>query len=139
MWWNEVLALNDLPEDSVELPRGCVPYMPSPVDALVRLVSHGPVTKDDVFVDVGCGVGRAALFVRLLSGARSIGVDVQSQLVNIARSSAMRLGLEDVEFLVADACEHLPEGSVYFLYCPFGAERANIFLTAFALVGRSAD
>lgn len=129
------MSLEEVLPDSDELPPGCVPYMPSPVDVLTRIVEHAPVTAHDVFVDVGCGVGRAALFLRLLSGARSIGVDIQSRLVNAARANVSRLGLDGVEFLVADACDHVPAGSVYFLYCPFGAERVRAFLDRLRVLG----
>lgn len=128
-WWNEALSLDEVPDDSHELPRGCVPYMPSPVDALLRTIEYAPVTESDVFVDVGCGTGRAALFIRLATGAQVVGVDVQSRLVNIAWPAARYLGLSNVQFLVADACEQFVKGSVYFLYCPFGAERVRRFLS----------
>lgn len=127
-WWNEVLGLDDITEDGDELPRGCVPYMPSPVDVLLRMAQHVPITAHDTFVDVGAGVGRAALFVHLLTNARVVGVELQSALVKRARDNAARLGVLDAQFLVADACEQPSIGTVYFLYCPFGRQRANAFL-----------
>jgi protein-L-isoaspartate O-methyltransferase len=127
-WWNEVLGVEGVADDGSELPLGCVPYMPAPLDALCRVVDQTPVVNADVFVDVGCGIGRAALFVHLLTGASVVGVDVQSQLVNSARLTAERLGTTNAEFVAADASTHIVEGSVYFLYCPFGVERAATFL-----------
>lgn len=129
VWWNKVLALDEVTQDGGELPVGCVPYMPSPVNALWRVVEHCPLGKSDVFVDVGCGNGRAALLVHLLTGARILGLDVQSHLVNAARGSAAHLNLSEVDFAVADVCERTPVlGSVYYLYCPFGADRVTKFL-----------
>jgi hypothetical protein len=64
-WLDQVLGLDVVPDDGPELPRGCVPYMPCPVDALLRMVEHAGVQASDVFVDVGAGVGRAAALVHL--------------------------------------------------------------------------
>lgn len=127
-WWNRVLTLDELPDDSNELARGCVPYIPCSLDVLSRVVEHAPVTARDVFVDVGCGPGRAASFVRVLTRARVMGIDIQPHLVNLARACAARLNLSDVAFVTADACERFFAGSVYFLYCPFGADRVRRFL-----------
>ena len=59
-WLDVVLGLGDLPNDGRELPRGCVPYVPSAVDALLRIVEQAPVRASDIFVDIGSGLGRAA-------------------------------------------------------------------------------
>ncbi len=50
-------------------------------------------------VDVGCGTGNAALLVAAL-GARVIGVDPASRLLEVAREEAAARGL-DAEFAVA--------------------------------------
>src|SRR3954463_7854907 len=63
---DSALGLAELPPDGPELPAGCVPYLPCSVDALLRVVQHAPVRATDVFVDVGSGVGRAAVLVHLL-------------------------------------------------------------------------
>src|SRR5215469_14927659 len=68
-WLDLVFGLGELPDDGPELPRDCVPYLPCPVDALLRMVEQASVRPSDVFVDVGSGVGRAAALVHLLTGA----------------------------------------------------------------------
>src|SRR4051794_20890268 len=64
-WVDVVLGLDVCPDDGPELPRGCVPYLPCPVDALLRLVDEALIRPSDVLVDVGSGVGRAAVLVHL--------------------------------------------------------------------------
>lgn len=126
-WVDLVLGSVDVPDDGPELPRGCVPYLPCSVDVLLRAIDEAEVAASDVFVDIGAGVGRAALLVHLLTGARAIGVEIQRALVSVARRLASPL--PRVSFLEGDAATGpLPVGSVYFLYCPFGGDRLEQFL-----------
>ena len=110
------------------LPRGCVPYLPCPVDALLRLVEHARgAGVADVFVDVGSGLGRAAALVHLLTGARAIGLEIQPRAGRGgARDMTARLRLPDVSFVEGDAVKRraaLAAGSVFLLYCPFSGDR----------------
>jgi hypothetical protein len=36
-WLDSIFGLGDLPDDGPDLPRGCVPYLPSSVDTLLRV------------------------------------------------------------------------------------------------------
>ena len=125
-WLDVVFGLGDLPNDGPELPRGCVPYVPSSVDALLRIVEQAPVRGSDIFVDVGSGLGRAAALVHLLTGAAVIGLEIQPHLVIGARDLTARLLLSRISSVEGDAAKlagYIPIGSVFFFYCPFGGER----------------
>lgn len=61
--------------------------------------------------------------VHLLTGASTLGLEVQPQLVQAARALSQRLGLARVKTVEGDA--HLDEGTVFFLYCPFSGDRLN--------------
>jgi len=125
-WVDLALGLEPIAEDGPDLPRGCVPYLPCSVDALLRMIEHAPVGTGDVFVDIGSGLGRAAALVHLLTGAPAIGVEVQPAHVAASRALAMRLRLRSASFLSGDAAEIVPQltaGSVFFLYCPFSGDR----------------
>jgi predicted RNA methylase len=139
-WLDAVLGLDAMPDDGPELPRGCVPYCPCPVDALLRVVEHARVGAADVFVDVGSGLGRAATFVHLLTGAGAVGIEIQSQLVHAARGLAGRLGTSRVSFLEGDAARlagRVGIGSVFFLYCPFSGSRLASVLDDLEQVART--
>jgi hypothetical protein len=129
-WLDVVFGTGAVPDDGPELPQGCVPYLPCPVDALLRLVDEAGVTAADVFVDVGAGVGRAGLFVHLLTGAEVIAIEIQSALVAAARDLAKRLRTSRVSCVEGDAVEvtgRAARGTVFFLYCPFsGARLAHV-------------
>ncbi len=139
-WVDCVLGLEVIPEDGPELPRGCVPYLPAPVDALLRLSEQAAVGARDRFVDIGCGPGRAAVLVHLLTGAPAVGIEVQPGLVAVGRALVARLGLAAVSFVAGDAVEQtaaLAEGSLFFLYCPFSGERlARVLATLEAVAAR---
>jgi SAM-dependent methyltransferase len=128
LWLDETLGLPELPADLPNLPPGTVPYLPCDVDAIVHAVREAPVTRADLFVDLGAGVGRPTLLAHLVSGVRAVGVELQPHLVEHARSAATRLGLDEVRFNVADAAAgDIPEGSVYFIYASFnGAALARV-------------
>jgi SAM-dependent methyltransferase len=162
-----VLGLDGLPADGPALPSGCVPYLPCPVDTLLRVVEHAPVCAADVFVDVGSGLGRAAALVHLLTGARAVGLEVQPPFVAAARALATRLRLPDLSFVECDAAElapaladglaaparsagsRLPEKTtvadracgaerlVFFLYCPFSGDRLEKFLACLEPIARA--
>lgn len=96
-----------------------VGYHPSGVAPIVRALIEAPVTADDVFVDIGSGLGKAVLLARLLTGATARGVEIQPSLIERARRAAARLGVE-VSFTCGEA-QHadLDDGTVFFLYAPF--------------------
>jgi SAM-dependent methyltransferase len=135
-WVDTVLGLGELPDqlqdDGPALPLGCVPYLPCPVDALLRVVDQASIADTDVFVDVGSGLGRAAMLVHLLTGAEAIGIEVQPALARATRDLAARLGLSRVTCIEGDArsfAGFTTSGSVFFFYCPFSGERLAKVLT----------
>lgn len=139
-WIDQVFGLADLPEDGPELPRGCVPYLPSPVDTLVRVIEHANVQSNDVFVDVGSGLGRATAFTHLVTGAAAIGIEIQSSLVRGSRDLATRLNASRVTVIHGDASRlagYITIGSVFFLYCPFSGARLNGVLDDLEAIART--
>jgi SAM-dependent methyltransferase len=139
-WVDRVLGLADAPEDGPSLPAGGVPYFPCSVDFLLRVVDEAPVRASDVFVDIGAGTGRAMALVHLLTGASSVGVEVQPEFVRAARALTARLGLDRVACWEGDAAafgDILAGGSVFFLNCPFSGARLNKVLDAIERVALS--
>lgn len=141
-WVDVVFGLDSLPDDDPSLPRGCVPYLPCPVDAVLRIVQHAAVQPHDVFVDVGSGVGRAAALVHLLTGASVIGIEIQRGLVRASRELMTRLSVTRFAAIEADAAplaRFIASGTVFFLYCPFGGERLEALLGGLEDVARARE
>lgn len=130
-WLDLVWDSREIPSDGLDLPRGCVPYLPCEVGTLLDAIEQAQLSCDDIFVDVGSGAGRAALLAHLLTGAGCIGLEIQPELVHAAQGRADWLGLSRTRFIEGDAAElikFIPMGTVFFLYCPFGGERLARFL-----------
>lgn len=130
-WLDVLWDIDELPEDDPLLPRGCVPYLPCPVDSVLEAVQKAEVTQHDVFVDVGAGLGRASVLVHLLAGAGCIGLEIQPELVKAARGRSAWLNLDRLRFVEGDAAElvrFITIGTVFFLYCPFSGARLDCVL-----------
>ena len=65
-------------------------------------IAQANITKDDLVLDLYCGVGAITLCMANAAG-RVIGVEVVPQAVADARENAMRNGIENAEFFCADA------------------------------------
>jgi hypothetical protein len=83
--------------------------------AFVR--AEAPPGADDVFCDVGSGLGRP-VFAAVLSGTfhQAVGVEIVAQQVAAARRTAAAFGVPRVEFLHLDASKTRPPFDATHLY-----------------------
>jgi hypothetical protein len=124
-WVDQLLGIAAPPPDRA-LPPGAVPYLPCGVDEILAMLRDVPLGADDVFVDLGAGLGRVVMLVHLLSGVRTVGIEIQPHLVEAARARSRALGI-DVTFEQANVVDCELDGSVFFLYAPFnGALLARV-------------
>ena len=65
-------------------------------------ISQAEITKDDLVLDLYCGVGTITLAMAKAAG-KVIGVEVVEQAVADARDNAQRNGIENAEFFCGDA------------------------------------
>lgn len=87
---------------------------------MLRRVGIGP---DDVYVDLGCGMGRTVFAADWLGARRSVGVEVNASLIGACRANAARSrrGAHRIEFVqgyAQDFSQH--ETTVLFMFHPFG-------------------
>jgi hypothetical protein len=107
------------PERAV-LTGDMVRYQPTPTRAILSMIDETGLGPDDVFYDLGSGLGHVVLLVGLLTGARARGIEIEPAYCDYARRSAQSLALARVEIVEADARDaSLSGGTVYFLYTPF--------------------
>ncbi len=78
-------------------------------DALLELAALEP---HEVALDVGCGSGTTT-FAAGARARRVVGLDLSEPLLEVARSRARQAGIENVEFVVADAQTHDFYGATY--------------------------
>lgn len=117
-------------------------YEPAEWHTLQRILPRRSVGADDVFVDVGSGMGRMVLRAAQYPFKRVIGVELSHELHEIAERnldvSIGQLRCRDVRFEQADALDYeLPDDvTVVFLNNPF---RGEIFDAAIESILRSVD
>ena len=125
----EAIASPDLAQSS----RGTF-YQPIPLRFLKRVLKSARATGIPFrnFVDMGCGKGKACLFMaRTGAFRRVVGVDISAHLLTTARDNRAHMGgIIPIEFIEADAQTYrLPEGpSLVFLFNPFDAVALSRFL-----------
>jgi SAM-dependent methyltransferase len=78
-------------------------WVPTPERMIHRLLQLADTTRDDVVLDLGSGDGRIPIHAAKHFGARAIGVELEQNLVEIARRNAAAQGVaERVRFLRQD-------------------------------------
>ncbi len=103
-------------------------YQPVPVRLFGAAVATLPAeSQNGLFVDLGCGKGRALILAAEHGYRRLVGVEQSAALARLAEQNvaafAARRGLElDVRIAVGDAADHrfAAEDSTVFLFHPFG-------------------
>jgi hypothetical protein len=97
-----------------------VAYQPTPARHVVEMIGATGLAEGDVHVDLGSGLGHVPILAAMLSGAETVGIEVQAAYVESARECARRLRLGRVQFLAQDVREaDLSCGTVFYLYTPF--------------------
>jgi SAM-dependent methyltransferase len=79
-----------------------VPYVTTPqnvVDAMLDLARVGPA---DRLIDLGAGDGRIVITAARRWGTRGTGIEIDPQLVTVARGNARRAGVEALADFVVD-------------------------------------
>lgn len=99
-------------------------YVPTQYRRIIAAFRHVNLGPDDVVVDLGCGLGRAVFSAAWLGARRSVGVEIDANLVAKARQSQRnsRLQDRDIEFVCAPAQTYsLDDATLIYMYNPFGS------------------
>jgi len=120
---NGLLMIGTAPEETREREPDMVFYQPTPTRIVLELVEKADFRHDDVFYDIGSGLGQVAMLVHLLGGVRVKGVEVEPAYCDYARRCAGALNLSGMEFILMDAREaDYSGGTAFFLYTPCEGE-----------------
>lgn len=96
-----------------------VVYVPTPEEAVTKMLGMASVGKDDIVYDLGCGDGRIVIAaVKEFGAKKGVGVDIDPQRIRESRENAEKAGVADrVAFLEQDLFEtDFSEASVVALY-----------------------
>jgi predicted RNA methylase len=133
-----LLRAAQAPEPGQTLERDMVHYEPTPARAILDLIDQVQLTANDVFYDLGAGLGHVVMLVHLMTGATAKGVEIEAAYSRHAQCCADALGLSKVHFVNRDAREvDYADGTVFFMYTPFTGALLEAVLTALANEARS--
>lgn len=76
--------------------RGDVPFLGTPEPVVNKMLELAQVSGDDVVYDLGCGDGRIVIEAAERFGAHGVGVELDPDLVEMARATVRERGLEDL-------------------------------------------
>lgn len=117
---NGLLSFDAMPKQTKELEPGMVFYQKTPARIVFEMVEKLNFTKQDVFFDIGSGLGQAVMLVNLLTGVTVAGVEFEPAFCAYAQCCAASLNLSNVSFFNVDARgADYSKGTVFFMYTPF--------------------
>lgn len=80
------------------------PFVPTPMPVVEGMLMLAKVDTGDVIYDLGCGDGRIVITAANKYGARGVGIELDSQLIEQCRANARKEGVEKlVSFRMEDA------------------------------------
>jgi cyclopropane fatty-acyl-phospholipid synthase-like methyltransferase len=81
-----------------------IPFVPTPVEVVDKMLEMAKVQKNDVLYDLGSGDGRVVIRAAKKYGAHGVGIEMDQTLLDKARKSAEAEGVSHlVDFRAEDA------------------------------------
>jgi cyclopropane fatty-acyl-phospholipid synthase-like methyltransferase len=95
-----------------------IPFVPSPMHMVQRMLEVAEIKKGDILYDMGSGDGRIVIEAAKKFGVRGVGIDLNPELVAQARDNAAKEGVSHlVEFRAQDGLTvDISEATVVTLY-----------------------
>jgi len=88
----------------VSLAQDSIPYVPSPMYVVHKMIEVAEIKKGDILYDMGSGDGRIVIEAAKKFGIRGVGIDLNPELVAKAKENALSEGVSHlVEFRAQDA------------------------------------
>ena len=111
------LSLIAMTNTAADLPEE-IPFVPTPMDVVDKMLELAEVKKGDVVYDLGSGDGRIVIRAAKKYGVRAVGIEMDRLLLDKARKDAKAAGVSHlVEFRAEDAMKvDLTKATVVTLY-----------------------
>ena len=95
-----------------------IPFVPTPIEVVDKMLELAEVKKGDVVYDLGSGDGRIVIRAAKKYGVRAVGIEMDSLLLDKARKDAKAAGVSHlVQFRAEDAMKaDLSKATVITLY-----------------------
>ncbi len=113
------LLAEPAPAESRPRQPGTIRYEATPARIVLEFIDTARFLPEDVFIDIGSGLGLVVVLVHLLTGVKSIGIEYDPAYCAYARARAAEFNLSNVSFLNLDARQaDFSQGSVFFMFTP---------------------
>ena len=117
---NELLSDQPVPEAMLNRMPGMVFYQKTPARIIADMAERAAFKPNDVFFDLGSGLGQVVILMHLLTGVTARGVEYEPAYWRYAATSSSHLNLAGVQFENLDARQaDYSQGTVFFMYTPF--------------------
>jgi cyclopropane fatty-acyl-phospholipid synthase-like methyltransferase len=99
-----VFGWHDLSRGQAAGPQEEIPFVPTPIEVIDRMLELAEVKQNDFVYDLGSGDGRIVIRAAKKYGARGVGIEMDKQLLDKSRKAAEAEGVSHlVEFRSEDA------------------------------------
>ena len=123
--WDKRLQIHTIGRDDLNADEYRYPYEPTPYTVLERLADSGLLTQDDVVLDYGSGKGRVSFFLSYRTKAKTIGIEYDKRIFQIALENNKTAVLRaKSDFVAISAEEYVPPCDVTrcYFFNPFSVE-----------------
>jgi hypothetical protein len=120
---NGLFSFLAMPQQTKDLEPEMVYYQKTPARIVFELVEQSHFVKEDIFFDLGSGLGQVAILVNLLTGITVKGIEFEPAFCDYARDCAAALNLSNITFINLDARKaDYSQGTIFFMFTPFNGE-----------------
>jgi len=117
---NRLLCFDHVPQQQAVLEPEMIYYQKTPARVVLEIAKRCIFSPEDVFVDIGSGLGQTSMLINLLSGIKSVGIEFDLAFCDYAKVRASKLNMPKVTFIHADARRaNYANGTVFYLFTPF--------------------
>jgi len=108
------------PGESRKRIPGMIRYEATPARVVLEMIDNLRFMPDDIFFDIGSGLGFVVMLVNLLTNIRCVGIEYDPAYCEYARNSAQSLNLKKISFIHGDARHtDLNDGTIFYMFTPF--------------------
>ncbi len=120
---NGLLEVPVVPSEPDARDAGIMFFQPTQTRIILKIIDLLQLQADDIFYDLGSGIGHVPILVNLLTDVRTKGIELEASYVRYSEACLEKLAVADVQFIQADAREaNYDNGTVFYMYTPFKGE-----------------
>ena len=123
--WDKLLQIQTCGRDETNADEYHHPYEPTPYTVLERLVNSGLITQEEALLDYGCGKGRVGFFLSYRTKAKTIGIEYDDRILDIAlenQKTTISRVKPDFVLTKAEEYEVPPHVNRCYFFNPFSVE-----------------